>query len=77
MEGIVALIICLGDGQVLGPSMTLSSSIKQPRFPGKISLCAARWYLRYPLSYQNVVDLLAERGIPVDRSTEYRWIQTF
>ena len=36
-----------------------------------------RWYLRYPLSYQDVVDLLAERGIRVDRSTVYRWVQKF
>lgn len=36
-----------------------------------------RWYLRYPLSYQDVVDLLAERGIRIDRSTVYRWVIKF
>lgn len=36
-----------------------------------------RWYLRYPLSYQDVVDLLAERVISVNRSTVYRWLQKF
>lgn len=40
-------------------------------------LCAVRRYLRYPLSYQDVVDLLAERGMTVDRSTVYRWVQKF
>ena len=33
--------------------------------------------LRFPLSYQDVVDLLAERGINVDRSTVYRWVVKF
>ena len=33
--------------------------------------------MRYPLSYQDVVDLLAERGINVDRSTIYRWVIKF
>lgn len=33
--------------------------------------------LRYPLSYQDVVDLLAEGGITIDRSTVYRWVQKF
>ena len=32
-------------------------------------------YLRYPLSYQDTVDFLAERGVIVDRSTAYRWVQ--
>ncbi|PTN03179.1 hypothetical protein C8N32_10321 [Rhodovulum imhoffii] len=36
-----------------------------------------RWYLRYPLSYQDAVDLLAERDVIVDRSTIYRWVQKF
>lgn len=34
-------------------------------------------YLRYPLSYQDTADLLAERGIHVDRSTVYRWVRKF
>jgi len=43
--------------------------------PHGIILCAARWCLRYPLPYQNVIGILAERCIPVDRSTFYRWVQ--
>lgn len=50
---------------------------KDHRFPHAIILCAVRWYLRFPLSYQDVVDLLAERGITVDRSTVYRWVIKF
>ncbi|MFG6531563.1 MULTISPECIES: hypothetical protein [unclassified Sulfitobacter] len=50
---------------------------KHPRFPRTIIHFAVRWYLRYPLSYQDVVDLLAERGITIDRSTVYRWVQKF
>ncbi|UXX81523.1 hypothetical protein N7U68_00215 (plasmid) [Roseovarius pelagicus] len=33
--------------------------------------------MRYPLSYQDVVDLIAERGITIDRSSVYRWVQKF
>lgn len=47
------------------------------RFPKEVILCAVRWYLRYPVSYQDVVELLAERGVTVDRSTVYRWVQKF
>jgi transposase-like protein len=33
---------------------------------------AVRWYLRYGLSYRDVEELLAERGIEVDHVTIYR-----
>jgi transposase-like protein len=38
---------------------------------------AVRWYLRYGLSYRDVEELLAERGIDVDHVTVYRWLQRF
>ena len=38
---------------------------------------AVRWYLRYGLSYRDVEELLAERGIGVDHVSVYRWVQRF
>ncbi len=38
---------------------------------------AVRWYLRHGLSYRDVEDLLAERGVDVDHVTIYRWVQRF
>jgi hypothetical protein len=38
------------------------------RFPREIIVLAVRWYLRYGLSYRDVEELLAERGIEVDPS---------
>ena len=40
-------------------------------------LLAVRWYLRYGLSYRDVEELLAERGVDVDHVTVYRWVQRF
>ena len=37
-------------------------------------LTAVRWYLRYNLSYRDVEELIAERGIVVDHSTINRWV---
>ena len=42
-----------------------------------MNLLAALWYLRYGLSYRDVEELLAERGIEVDHDTIYRWVQRF
>lgn len=36
-----------------------------------------RWYLRDSLSYRDVQELLAERGITVDHSTIWRWVQRY
>jgi hypothetical protein len=46
------------------------------RFPREVAV-AVRWYLSYGLSYRDVEELLAERGIEVDHITVYRWVQTF
>ena len=47
------------------------------RFPAEVIVVAVRWYLRYGLSYRDVEELLAERGIAVDHVTIYRWVQRF
>jgi IS6 family transposase len=47
------------------------------RFPPHVIMVAVRWYLRYGLSYRDVEELLAERGIEVDHVRIYRWVQRF
>jgi len=47
------------------------------QFPPEVILLAVRWYLRYGLSYRDLEELLAERGIDVDHVTLYRWVQRF
>ena len=54
-----------------------SASFAGYRFPPEVILLAVRWYLRYGLSYRDVEELLAERGIDVDHVTIYRWVQHF
>lgn len=47
------------------------------RFPPEVITLAVRWYLRFGLSYRDVEELLAERGVHVDHVTVYRWVQRF
>jgi len=47
------------------------------QFPAEVIVLAVRWYLRFGLSYRDVEELLAERGIEVDHVTVYRWVQRF
>jgi IS6 family transposase len=46
-------------------------------FPDDIIALAVRWYVRYRLSYAEVSEWLAERGVLVDQSTIYRWVQRY
>jgi transposase-like protein len=58
-------------------STTSSARPAGYRFPREVIAVAVRWYLRYGLSYRDVEDLLAERGVTVDHVTVYRWVQAF
>jgi transposase-like protein len=47
------------------------------RFPPDVIVVAVRWYLRFGLSYRDLEELLADRGVEVDHVTIYRWVQRF
>src|SRR3546814_2865187 len=46
-------------------------------FQGDVILWAVRWYCRYPISYRDLEEMLVERGISVDHTTIYRWVQCY
>lgn len=57
--------------------MARRDPFRDHRFPKGVILLAVRWYCRYPLSYRDVRDMLAERGIMVDAASIYRWVRKF
>jgi IS6 family transposase len=59
------------------PSQRRPVGVCRVRFPPEVITVAARWYLRYSLSYRDMEELLAERGVEVDHVTVYRWVQRF
>ncbi len=52
-----------------------TSAFSHHGFPDDVIALAVRWYVRYRLSYADVVEWFAERGLVVNRSTVYRWVQ--
>ena len=54
-----------------------TSAFTNHSFPDDVIALAVRWYVRYRLSYADVVEWFAERGLLLDRSTVYRWVQRF
>src|SRR5918911_3480726 len=54
-----------------------ASAFSGYRWPADVILTAVRWYLAYPLSSRQVLELLAERGIDVSHRTVLDWVQAF
>ena len=61
----------------IAPSGQLSSAFAGFRFSPELIVLAVRWYLRFGLSYRDLEELLAERGVEVDHVTLHRWVLRF
>src|SRR5258707_2760913 len=61
--------------------LLLASSVcglfKWRQFEPEMILLAVGWYLRFSLSYRDVEELLAERGLHADHVTVWRWVQRY
>jgi transposase-like protein len=57
--------------------MSNVSPFKWRHFESEIILLCVRWYLRYSLSYRDLEEMMLERGLSVDHTTIYRWVQHY
>ena len=57
--------------------ITVTTPFKGRQYAGEVILAAVRWYLRYPLAYEHVSELLTERGLALDRRCVWRWVQAY
>ena len=53
------------------------SLFKRRRFPVEIILLCVRWYCKYGISYRDLAEMMEERGVAVDPSTIFRWVQRY
>lgn len=53
------------------------SIFKRRRFPVTIILLCVRWYCKYGISYRDLAEMMQERGVAVDPSTIFRWVQRY
>src|SRR5438045_9779326 len=59
------------------PFMNDATPFKWRHFEAEIILLCVRWYLRYSLSYRDLEEMMLERGLHVDHTTVYRWVQRY
>ena len=53
------------------------SLFKGRQFTAEIILWAIRWYLQFPISYRDLARMFSDRGVHVDHTTLFRWIQAY
>ena len=53
------------------------SCFKGRQFTAEVILWAVRWYLMFPVSYRDLELMLIDRGVEVDHTTIFRWIQAY
>ena len=57
--------------------MGLGNCFKGRQFTAEVILWAVRWYLMFPVSYRDLELMLLDRGVEVDHTTIFRWIQAY
>jgi transposase, IS6 family len=55
----------------------IPNDFKWRHFQAEIILLCVRWYLRYALNYRDLEEMMQERGLPVDHTTIFRWVQHY
>ena len=53
------------------------NDFKGRHYQGLIILGCVRWYCKYGISYRDLEEMMLERGVEVDHTTLYRWIQYY
>ncbi len=57
--------------------MSNSNPFKWRHFEAEIILLCVRWYVHYALSYRDLEEMMRERGLHVDHTTIFRWVQSY
>jgi IS6 family transposase len=50
---------------------------KWKQYESPIILLTVRWYLKYSLSYRNIVEMMSERSLKISHTTIMRWVHEF
>jgi transposase, IS6 family len=61
----------------LAAQVRQDQSFKGRQFTAEVILWAVRWYLMFPISYRDLELMLLDRGVEVDHTTIFRWIQAY
>ena len=61
----------------MGAAVGRGWAFKGRQFTAEVILWAVRWYLMFPISYRDLELMLRDRGVDVDHTTLFGWIQAY
>jgi transposase, IS6 family len=70
-------MISIGASVRTSSSNSTFSASRGRQFTAEVILWAVRWYLMFPVSYRDLELMLLDRGVEVDHTTIFRWIQAY
>jgi hypothetical protein len=65
--------VLLGEANAREPA----GFVPRRHFEDEMIVLCVRWYVRYSLSYRDLEEMMADRGLAVDHSTVWRWVQRY
>jgi transposase-like protein len=54
-----------------------SAAFKWRHFNGEVIMQCVRWFCKYGISYRDLEEMMEERGLELDHTTVYRWVQHY
>ena len=57
--------------------LSLDELFKGRHFDRDVVVLRVRWYLRFKLSYRDLVEMMAERGLSMVHTTIMRWVHHY
>jgi hypothetical protein len=57
--------------------LSLDELFKGRHFDREVVVQCVRWYLRFKLSYRDLVEMMAERGLSMAHTTIMRWVHDY
>jgi transposase-like protein len=57
--------------------MTKPSAFKWKNYQPEMIMLAVRWYLRYNLSFYDLIEIMEERGLSIAHTTIMRWVHQY
>ena len=76
LEDLLQIYRC-GSGSLKRMRKNRPALFRGRHFEDEIIILCVRWYLRYSLSYRDLEEMMAERGLSLDHSTIWRWVQRY
>ena len=61
----------------MGKRKSMDELFEGRHFDREVIILCVRWYLRYKLSFRDLVEMMAERGLSLAHTTILRWVQRY